>query len=203
MAIELKDIKNIRIVPENYEGATVCDIKEKTDDIIKFILPYVKEDELKEYKKGKTAEFFGLHKNGLVYFTSEIENIEDNFVYIKNPGFIKEIQRRKYSRVPYVGKLHIDGIEDDKITPEDISAGGVRFYSSVPLKFGFEYEAKIELETNLIVNCSMQPIRIEEVNDDTKTFYSISMKFSKIRSIDRIALMQYSLRHISELQNKT
>ena len=49
----------------------------------------------------------------------------------------------------------------------------------------------------------MQPIRVGETEDDEKLPYSISAKYKKIRSIDRIALMQYSLRLISESENKS
>ena len=202
MSVELKEINNLKIVPKNYESGTLCQISEIANDRINLILPFIKEDELKDYEQGSIVELFGLHKNGLVYFTSEIFERNQNELLINMPNLIREIQRRKYSRVPFDGKLILKNNSETEIIPKDISAGGVRFYSSKPFMFGDEFEIRIELANNLIINCSVQPIRIEEIEGESNLPYSVSAKFRKIRSIDRIALMQYSLRLLSEMQNK-
>lgn len=202
MNLDLLDIKNLKIIPSNYESATICDVLQVTDNVAKVSLPKVSEKEFEDYKIGSDVEFFGLHKNGLVYFKSEILDKENKTVSIIKPLEYKEIQRRKYSRVPFEGKLEIQGIKDENLAPEDISAGGIRFYSKTPFDFDINYDVKIELANNLTIICVMQPIRVEKTEGDNIFLYSISMKFDKIRSIDRIALMQYSLRQISEMQNK-
>ena len=201
MGVELKDARNLKIVPLNYESGTFCEIKDINDNI-ELLLPKANENELKDYTKGNCVEIFGLHKNGLIYFISEILEKDSNCLTIRNPIKIKEIQRRKYTRVVFNGKLVILEYDNIKIIPEDISAGGVKFKSSKALVVGNEYEIRIELLNNLVVNCTMQPIRVEEAEDENEELYSISAKFKKIRSIDRIALMQYSLRLASELENK-
>ena len=203
MEIKLEDVKNLKIVPEKFESSTVFDIVEIKDDQVKIKMPLISEIELKDYNKGETVEMFGLNKTGLVYFTSEILNKENKELLIKYPNDIKQIQRRKYSRVPYDGKLAVKGKEKIKIKTEDISAGGLKFTADTPFMVGDEYEIRVELANNLIVNCTMQPIRVEETEDSNALPYAISAKFKKIRSIDRIALMQYSLRLISELENKS
>lgn len=197
----LNEVRNLKIVPENYESATVTEIVEIQDNVVKVSLPIAKEKELKDYKKGSTVEIFGLDKQGLIYFVTEILNIENNSLEIKMPEKIKEIQRRKYSRVPFDGKLVIKN-KTVTVNPEDISAGGLKFSVDTPFMVGEEYEIKIELVNNLIVDCTMQPIRVEETDNGEELPYSVSAKFKKIRSIDRIALMQYSLRLISESENK-
>lgn len=202
MEIKLEDVKNLKIVPEKFESSTVFDIVEIKDDQVKIKMPLISEIELKDYNKGETVEMFGLNKTGLVYFTSEILNKENKELLIKYPNDIKQIQRRKYSRVPYDGKLAVKGKEKIKIKTEDISAGGLKFTADTPFMVGDEYEIKVELSNNLIVNCTMQPIRVEETDGENHLPYAISAKFKKIRSIDRIALMQYSLRLITELENK-
>ena len=202
MAVELKEINNLKIVPDNYESGTLCEISEINNGKVAVILPFVRENELKDYEKGSKVEFFGLHKNGLVYFTSEIFERNKNEILVKEPELIREIQRRKYSRVPFDGKLILKNNTEAEIIPEDISAGGVRFYSSKPFMFGDEFEIRIELANNLVINCSVQPIRVEEIEGESNLPYSVSAKFKKIRSIDRIALMQYSLRYLSEMQSK-
>ena len=115
---------------------------------------------------------------------------------------MKVQQRKKYSRETKDDKLTVKGKEKIKIKTEDISAGGLKFTADTPFMVGDEYEIKVELSNNLIVNCTMQPIRVEETDGENHLPYAISAKFKKIRSIDRIALMQYSLRLITELENK-
>src|SRR5699024_3629917 len=161
MEIKLEDVKNLKIVPKKFESSTVFDIVEIKDDQVKIKMPLISEIELKDYNKGETVEMFGLNKTGLVYFTSEILNKENKELLIKYPNDIKQIQRRKYSRVPYDGKLAVKGKEKIKIKTEDISAGGLKFTADTPFMVGDEYEIKVELSNNLIVNCTMQPIRVE------------------------------------------
>lgn len=201
MGVELKDARNLKIVPVNYESGTFCEIKNIQGDI-ELLLPKASEDDLKDYNEGSVVEVFGLHKNGLIYFASEIAEKNNNILKIKYPTGIKEIQRRKYTRVAFDGKLTVLEYKDIKIIPEDLSAGGLKFKSEKAFVVGDEYEIKIELLNNLVVNCTMQPIRVEEAEDENEELYSVSVKFKKIRSIDRIALMQYSLRVASELENR-
>lgn len=203
MEIQLSEVKNLKIVPEKYESSTVFDVVDINESKVKINLPLITEFELKDYIEGEQVEMFGLNKTGLVYFTSEILNKNGKEIIIKYPEDIKQIQRRKYSRVPYDGKLEIKGKENIKVKAEDISAGGLKFTADTPFMVGDEYEIRVELANNLIVNCTMQPIRVEETEDSNALPYAISAKFKKIRSIDRIALMQYSLRLISELENKS
>ena len=47
----------------------------------------------------------------------------------------------------------------------------------------------------------MQPIRIQQVEYDGKNVWSVSGKFKNIESIDRIALVQYSFRSMTEAEN--
>ena len=199
----LDEIKNLKIVPENYKSATVCDISEISDSTIKLNLPYVSEDDLKDYIENNPVELFGLAKHGLAYFTADILKKNGKEIILNIPVSVKEIQRRKYSRVPFDGVLFVKEAQNAKIQPDDISAGGLKFTSDTPFMVGSEYNIKIELVNNLVVDCTMQPIRVEETEDDEKLPYSISAKYKKIRSIDRIALMQYSLRLISESENKS
>lgn len=197
----LNEVKNLKIVPDNYESATVCGAFEKDENSIKVKLPYITDDEFKDYKENKNVEIFGLAKHGLVYFVTEILKKGEKELELNIPDSIKEIQRRKYSRVPFDGALTVSEADNARIEPDDISAGGLKFTSDTPFMVGSEYNIKVELVNNLVVNCTMQPIRVEETDDDDTLPYAISAKFKKIRSIDRIALMQYSLRIISEQEN--
>ncbi len=84
---------------------------------------------------------------------------------------------------------------------DDISAGGLKFISSVSLEEHLEYNINISLSNNLTIRCTIQPIRIQQIDYNGKTAYSISGKFKTIESIDRIALVQYSFRSLTEAEN--
>ncbi len=105
---KLREIKNLKIVPENYKSATVLEIEGIIDGKIKIKLPLASNIELKDYNAGEDVELFGLNKTGLVYFVSKILKKDGSNLFIDCPEQIKEIQRRKYSRVPFDGKLIIN-----------------------------------------------------------------------------------------------
>lgn len=203
MATDLTQVKNLKIVPENYISGTVFTIDKVGDGTLDINLPKIKSNELVDYKQGADVEIFGLASKGLIYFISKIIQKNENKLVIEYPDVIKEIQRRKYSRVPFSGNLTIKKNKNVKVLPIDISAGGLKFASDTPFMVGKEYEINIELINNLVIECQMQPIRVGESEELKDYSYVISAKFKKIRSIDRIALMQYSLRLISESENKT
>jgi len=203
MATNLREVKNLKIVPENYEAGTIFTIDEIKENEVLINLPKISSNEFEEYKKGAGVEAFGIAPKGLVYFVTKILQKNENKLTLEYPAIIKEIQRRKYSRVPFRGALIVKAEPNAKIIPDDISAGGLKFDSDTPFMVGQEYEIKVELVNNLVAECVMQPIRVGENEADAELPYVIQAKFKKIRSIDRIALMQYSLRLISESENKS
>ena len=77
----------------------------------------------------------------------------------------------------------------------------MKFISKIPLEEDIEYNISIVLSNNLTINCKIQPIRVQEVEYKGNRAYSISGKFKNIESIDRIALVQYSFRTMTEAEN--
>lgn len=203
MATNLKEVKNLKIVPENYEAGTIFTIENIEDTRVDINLLKASSLDLESYKQGAEVEAFGIARQGLIYFVTKILQKNENKLTIEYPDIIKEIQRRKYSRVPFNGTLTVASNKKAKIAPDDISAGGLKFSSDTPFMVGQEYEIKVELVNNLVAECTMQPIRVGENDSENGLPYVIQAKFKKIRSIDRIALMQYSLRLISESENKS
>lgn len=197
----IKNGKDFRVIPEKFESSTVCRINSVSTDDINFELPIASDGELNDYNAGEEVEIFGSSMDGLIYFVTKILDKKDKNIIVKMPEDYKKIQRREYSRVNFQGTLALVDYENAVIKTEDISAGGLKFISSVPLEEHLEYNIRIELSNNLTINCSMQPIRIQEVVTENKKAYSISGKFSNIESIDRIALVQYSFRAMTEMEN--
>ncbi len=197
----IKNGKDFRIIPEKFESSTVCSITNTADNSIDFSLPIVTDDELADYNKGDEVEIFGSNNEGLIYFVTNITEKNGKNITVKMPETYKNIQRREYSRVDFKGELSFEDYKDAVLQTDDISAGGLKFISSVSLEEHLEYNINISLSNNLTIRCTIQPIRIQQIDYNGKTAYSISGKFKTIESIDRIALVQYSFRSLTEAEN--
>lgn len=197
----IKNGKDYRIIPEKFESSTICSLINSDKESIVFKLPIATEDELHDYNMGDDVEIFGSNEDGLIYFTTSILGKEGKDISVKMPESYKNIQRREYSRVDFHGTLTFTDYKDAVLKTEDISAGGLKFISNVPLKEYLEYNISISLSNNLTIKCTIQPIRIQEINFEGQEAYSISGKFKTIESIDRIALVQYSFRAMTEAEN--
>ncbi len=197
----IKNGKDFRIIPEKFESSTVCSITNTADNSIDFSLPIVTDDELADYNKGDEVEIFGSNNEGLIYFVTNITEKNGKNITVKMPETYKNIQRREYSRVDFHGELSFVDYEGIVLQTEDISAGGLKFISNMPFEEHLEYNISIDLSNNLTIKCTIQPIRIQQINYEGKTAYSISGKFKTIESIDRIALVQYSFRSMTEAEN--
>lgn len=197
----IKNGKDFRIIPEKFESSTVCDIVSSDDKTVTFRLPIASEDELLDYNKEDDVEIFGSTGEGLVYFTTKILNKVNNEIVVSMPESFKNIQRREYSRVDFHGTLSLVDYKDSVLEVHDISAGGLKFISSVPLEEHLEYNICIGLSNNLTIKCMIQPIRIQQADYKGREAYIVSGKFKNIESIDRIALVQYSFRSLTEAEN--
>lgn len=197
----IKNGKDFRIIPEKFESSTICNITASSDDTIGFNLPIASIEELKDYIKGDEVEIFGSNNDGLIYFTTKITDKEGSNITVKMPDSYKNIQRREYSRVDFHGTLSFVDLDDVVLQTDDISAGGLKFISNVPLEEHLEYNISIGLSNNLTVKCTMQPIRIQQIDFKGNKAWSVSGKFKNIESIDRIALVQYSFRSMTEAEN--
>jgi len=193
--------KDYRIIPEKFESSTICNIIKSSDDKINFTLPIASSDEILDYKTGDEVEIFGSNNEGLIYFTTKILEKEGRNITVEMPESYKNIQRREYSRVDFCGTLAFTDYKDAVLKTEDISAGGLKFISSMPFEEHLEYNICIGLSNNLTVKCTIQPIRIQQIDFEGKKAYSISGKFKQIESIDRIALVQYTFRSMTEAEN--
>ena len=193
---------DFRIIPENYESATVFDVKSITEEAFEADLIKANEEELKDYANGSEVEIFCSSPSGLIFFESKILEQNEKLIKLEMPKAYKNIQRREYSRVKFFGEIELEGNPDTILNVEDISAGGMRFICSKPLNIAQNYPAKITLINNLEINCTLHPIRIQEENYKGETAYAISCCFNDLSSIDRVALVQYTFKVLMETENK-
>jgi len=197
--------KDFKIIPSNYQSATLLEVKKVKEDSFEAELSYISENELNDYNQKEEVEVFGSSEEGLVYFTTEILEKNGKILTIKIPQKHKSIQRREYSRVDFNGKVKLNDFKDIEVISKDISAGGIRILVDKPLEIGKEYASTIVLTNNMTINTTIQPIRVSEVDvkpSPKKELYMVSGRFKNIESIDRIALVQYSFKALMEAENK-
>ena len=177
----IKKGHDFRIIPENFESATIFEVKNINNDDIEIILNKATSKELEDYKKDTNVEIFGSGAEGLIFFESKVKECRGSTLIVAIPKHYKNIQRREYSRVKFMGEFDIEGQNDNIISIEDISAGGMKLITKEPLEVAKNYKVKIKLINNMTIECLLHPIRIEEQQN---------------------ALVQYSFKILMETENR-
>lgn len=198
----LKEGRDFKIIPDKFVNATTFDIQEIDDATFIAKLNSLDKKQLDAYMPGSEVEIFGVSGGGLIYFTTKIVAKDEASLTLDLPDEHKDIQRREYSRISTNSKLLLNAFKNQPFKTIDISAGGLRFYSNSDLEIGEEYEALLRLTNNLEIECSIQVIRIHDDKSDKNFKCAISARFKEIRSIDRIALAQYTFKTLTEEENK-
>ena len=198
----IKNGHDFRIIPENFESATIFEIKNIGNDDFEIELTRACDEELKDYGAGTNVEIFGSGSQGLIFFETKIKEQSGKILRVILPQNYKNIQRREYSRVKFMGEIDIEGQNDNIVSIEDISAGGMKIITKQPFEAAKNYKVTIKLINNLTIQCLLHPIRIEEQTSANGTTYAISGCYKDISSIDRIALVQYSFKVLMETENR-
>jgi len=195
----LESGKDFKIIPGQFENSTSIDIENVNESELGAVLKYLSETEAASYQEGGEVEVFGLTNEGLIYFTTEILSRSGANLVLKVPKEHKNIQRREYSRVITDSKIELLSRANAEIKTLDISAGGVRLALNFELKASEEHPVLIKLTNNAEINCNIQIIRTDTEGGEFVT----SARFTNIKSIDRIALVQYTFKALTEEENKT
>ncbi len=200
----INSIKDFKIIPGNFQSSGVFKLISADENTIDAELILMDESELIDYSIGSTVEVFGVNDVGLVYFETKIQDRVDKKITLKTTNDFSIIQRREYSRVGLNQGSFIfkDKAPDFVLAVEDISAGGIRFITKEQLEIDKHYDIEVVLSNNMKINCSLQPIRINETNYNNNNAFSISGKFTNLENVDRIVLVQYAFKIKMEEQNK-
>ncbi|MBQ3102385.1 PilZ domain-containing protein [bacterium] len=196
----IKSAKDFRIIPNVIECSAICTVSGIKGEKLSLELD-LDEGKIKDnYINGETVEVFGSTEEGLIYFKGKIIGAKGNTVELAIPTDFTKVQRREYSRIEFDGEVEIkeDGI---KTRPVDISAGGIKFISTENLIIGKSYNTTIKLKNNLDINCETVPIRTYQT-EATRGNFIICSKFKNLKSIDRVAIVQYTFKQLMELENK-
>lgn len=186
----------ISIVPQDYRNSNkgkVTDIRESYFAIEMLHEPIGFEPKI-------MMEFYSQTKNGTLYFNAAIVEVEKNKVIVTIPRKHRFLQRRTFTRIKFIQdvELELNG-QNYKATSYDLSAGGIKIKSDIPLNLGAEYNVNIRLIENYFVKCQYEPLKIEK-NDDG--FYTIAGRFKNLSRTDRMKIVQFCMRKDIENANR-
>ena len=196
----IESAKDFKIIPSNFKSSGAFELVGIENDEIKAKLILLEDKELSDYVVNSTVEVFGVNKLGLIYFETKILKIDGYNISLALTQDYSLIQRREYSRVGLnQGNIVFKDMSPDIIIKiDDISAGGVKLVSKMPLELDKHYDIEISLSNNMKIECALSPIRIVQEGEN----YTISGKFVDLENADRIILVQYAFKIKMEEQNK-
>lgn len=187
----------ISIIPQNFKNSNKGKIVELQDRKFKVEVEHAPDGIL----INNLIEFYSQTKNGMLYFTSDVVEIDGNMLTVKSPIKHRFLQRRAFTRVKLMKNmtLSLDGATY-KIKSLDISSGGMKLETKEKLDINTEYDLALPLIKEQSINCKLEFIRIEKNDDES---YTLSGRFKNLSDIDRMTLVQYCMRRNIENLNKS
>ncbi len=193
MRDQITENKEFYILSRSIDNAEQCKVVEVYEDCFKVQLKNPR-----KYETDESVELFTMTQKGQLYFETIVKEVKDDIVSIWFPITYKYLQRREYSRVALNKVITLkDGADTITANVIDISAGGLKVFTSQQLELLKEYKVTFEVE-NKNLETTFEPIRIES---STSGFIS-SGRYKNISNYDRIALVQYCFRKQIENSSK-
>lgn len=188
--------QEISIVPQDFRNSNKASVVDVQDS--KFTLEVFHEPTGILLKK--INEFYSPTKNGMLYFSSDVTEINGNILTVSFPRKHRFLQRRAFTRIKMKRdmQLSLDG-KFFKILLLDLSAGGVKLVTKERLDIDSEYGFKIELLDSQVIECCFEPIRVVKNDDGT---YTLSGRFKNLLNADKMNLIQFCMRKKIEDENK-
>lgn len=151
-------------------------------------------------KPKKVMEFYSQTKNGMLYFTSNVIEMEGNKLVVSMPRKHRFLQRRAFTRIKFFHDMTIE--LDGKfynITSMDLSAGGMKLKTKEHLDIDANYDLCIKLSDESSIKCNYQAIKIEKNEDES---YTLSGRFENLTNTDKMKLIQFCMRKNTENVNR-
>lgn len=194
----LKKNKKVSILPQDVKGAAEGTITKALKDFFEVEIPSA---DLKYYKTGESVELFAAVDAGMLYFSSELEEINENTLKIKSTKDYELLQRREYTRIPLDKEIKL---KDNNTICHciDISAGGMKLEMEKQPDMEKDYTISFSLDGRTEISCYLRPIRISKDDKKKNGKYIVSGRFVLLKNIDKIAIVQYCFKKNIENTNK-
>lgn len=194
-----KEDQIISIVPQNFKNADkgkIIKFDEKSFSVESF-------HDTKNLQPNVLIEFYSQTQHGVLYFKSDILEIDGNILKIANPARHRFLQRRAFTRIKFVRDLSIqEGSKSYQIKSVDLSAGGMKLQTDANINIESEYDINIELSAGQTITSKFQPIRIEKRDNVGEGSYILSGSFKTLSSLDKMKLVQFCMKKKTEQTNK-
>lgn len=192
----LEKEQEISIVPKNLQHANKGIIKQISDKHFEIEVLHKPEGIV----IGHMIEFYSQTKNGVLFFSTSVSEIEGNTLTVSLPRKHRFLQRRAFTRIKFPQEIPCR-LNDNSYTVNsvDLSAGGMKFYVKELLDINSEYDLGIKLFKGQEVRCKFEPIRIEK-NDSNS--YTVSGRFNDLSNIEKMTLIQFCMRKNMESINR-
>lgn len=194
----LKKNKKVSILPQDVQGAAEGTIKKALKDFFEVEIP---QEDLKYYKTGENVELFAAVDAGMLYFSSELEEINENLLKIKTAKDYELLQRREYTRIPLDREIKI---KDDNSTCKciDISAGGMQNRDGKTAGYGKRLHDFFQSGRKNRNQLLFAPDKDFQGRQKENGKYIVSGRFVLLKNIDKIAIVQYCFKKNIENTNK-
>lgn len=184
------------IVPQNFKNSNkgkIIDIQDNT-----FSLEFLHPPE--GILPKKIMEFYSHTKNGMLYFTSSVIEIEDNKFVVAMPRKHRFLQRRAFTRINFSQCLSLEtNNKSYEVKAINISVGGIKICAKEALDINTEYSLTLNLSDKNTIKCMFEPIKIEKKEDSD---YTLSGRFKNLSNTDKITLIQFCMMKNIENVNK-
>lgn len=186
----------LSIVPQDFRNSNKGKIVEIQDQ--KFLLEIFHAPDGIILKH--VLEFYSQTKNGMLYFTSSVSEINGNLLTVLMPRKHRFLQRRAFTRIKFSQDLNFEADKKTyKIQSLDLSAGGMKLKTNEHLDIDTDYDLCINLPGELFIKCKYQTIKIEKNEDGS---YTLSGRFEKLSNTDKMKLIQFCMRKNTENVNR-
>ncbi len=147
------------------------------------------------------CDFYSQTSNGILFFSSYASEVTEREIFVENPIKHRFLQRRQFTRIQFLTETKmIDKIGNEyAISTVDLSAGGLKFRMADSIDLNQEYKVEIKLSEDQVLNCWLQPIRMEK--QDTGKFM-LSGRFINQVNVDKMSLIQYCMNKNMEAKNQ-
>lgn len=186
----------LSIVPKDFRNSNKGKVVGIQDQ--KFLLEIFHEPEGIVLKN--VMEFYSQTKNGMLYFTSAVSEMNGNMLTVLMPRKHRFLQRRAFTRIKFFQDLSFElDKKTYKIKSLDLSAGGMKLKTTEHLDIDADYDLCINLPGELFITCKYQPLKIEKNEDES---YTLSGRFENLANTDKMKLIQFCMRKNTENVNR-
>jgi predicted enzyme related to lactoylglutathione lyase/c-di-GMP-binding flagellar brake protein YcgR len=151
------------------------------------------------FQEGETVQFQTLEGGKTYSGETQIIQIspDGQNMAIAVPESLNELQRRASLRLQMgipISYALMGGEKEAEPTQgntRDVSIGGLRFNSSVPLEVGNELQITLDLTPSLQVSAGIKVISAEQIESNGEVLTSVGSQFVKLELDDQIKVLQF------------